>query len=92
MGEVTLRKSLDDYKTVYMPYRNFAERTRVEYQNDLEDLIGFLEKSGIEHVRSIGIPVIERYVAHLESEGFARLTRKHKSQACSTLHHSYFRA
>src|SRR5687768_4860352 len=78
MGDVTLRKSLDDYKTVYMPYRNFAERTRVEYQNDLEDLVGFLEKAGIEHVRSIGVPVIERYVAHLESEGFASLTRKRK--------------
>jgi len=78
MGGITLRKALDDYKTVYMPYRNFAARTRVEYQNDLESLIGFLEKSGIEHVRSIGVPVIERYVAHLENEGFASLTRKRK--------------
>src|SRR5688572_12890440 len=78
MGEITVRKALDDYKTVYMPYRNFADRTRVEYQHDLEDLMGFLEKSGIEHVRSIGVPVIERYVAHLESEGFASLTRKRK--------------
>src|SRR5688572_2549391 len=78
MGEITVRKALDDYKTVYMPYRNFADRTRVEYQHDLEDLLGFLEKSGIEYVRSIGVPVIERYVAHLEQEGFASLTRKRK--------------
>src|SRR5688500_2677217 len=78
MGEITLRKALDDYKTVYMPYRNFAERTRVEYQNDLEDLIGFLEKSGIQHVREVGLPIIERYVAHLEEKGLASLTRKRK--------------
>src|SRR6266498_1423549 len=78
MGDITLRKALEDYKTVYMPYRNFAERTRVEYRNDLEDLIEFLEKSGINHVKEIGVPIIERYGAHLEQEGFASLTRKRK--------------
>jgi site-specific recombinase XerD len=78
MGDITLRKALDDYKTVYMPYRNFAERTREEYLNDLEDLVVFLDKSGINHVREIGLPIIERYVAHLEQEGFASLTRKRK--------------
>src|SRR6266540_916919 len=78
MGDITLKKALDDYKTVYMPYRNFAERTREEYLNDLEDLAGFLEKSGINHVREVGVPIVERYVAHLEQEGFASLTRKRK--------------
>ena len=34
MGEMTLREALDEYKTVYMAYRNFAERTREEYLND----------------------------------------------------------
>src|SRR5688572_28184762 len=78
MGEITLRKALDDYKTVYMPYRNFAPRTRVEYQNDLGDFIGFLEKSGINNVREIGLPIIERYVAHLEEDAYASITRKRK--------------
>src|SRR5687767_9013478 len=78
MGDITLKKALDDYKTVYMAYRNFAERTRVEYLNDLEDLVGFLEKSGINHVKEIGLPVIERYAASLEQRGFASVTRKRK--------------
>src|SRR5688572_20054664 len=78
MGTITLRKALDDYETVYMAYRNFAERTREEYQNDLEDLITFLEKSGIDDVKKFGIPIIERYIAHLEEKGFASLTRKRK--------------
>jgi integrase/recombinase XerD len=78
MGETTLRKALDDYKTVYMPYRNFADRTREEYQNDLNDFVGFLEQRGILHVGNIGIPNIERYAAHLEEKGFAGLTRKRK--------------
>jgi len=78
MGDITLRKAVDDYKTVYMPYRNFAERTRVEYLNDIESLVEFLEKSGINHVKEIGLPVIERYVAQLEQKGFASFTRKRK--------------
>ena len=75
---MTLQEALDEYKNVYMAYRNFAERTREEYLNDLEDLAGFLEKSGINHVREVGVPIVERYVAHLEQEGFASLTRKRK--------------
>lgn len=78
MGDITLGKALDDYRTVYMAYRNFAERTREEYLNDLEDLVGFLEKSGINLVKEIGLQSIERYVAHLEQRGFAGLTRKRK--------------
>ena len=61
-----------------MPYRNFAERTRVEYLNDLEDLIGVTEKSGIHHVKQLGLLIIEEYVAHLEQKGFVGLTRKRK--------------
>jgi integrase/recombinase XerD len=78
MGEVTLRKALDDYKTIYMPYRNFADRTRVEYQNDLEAFIEFLAQSRISQVRELGLPIIERYAASLEQKGFASTTRKRK--------------
>src|SRR6266511_1125973 len=78
MGDITLKKALDDYKTVYMPYRNFAERTRVEYMNDIEGLVEFLNRSGINQIKELGLPIIERYVAHLEQRGFASLTRKRK--------------
>lgn len=78
MGEITLRKALDDYKTVYMPYRNFAERTRVEYQNDLTAFLEFLEKLGIKDVKKLSLSIIERYVAHLEQKGYASITRKRK--------------
>jgi hypothetical protein len=27
MGDATLKKALDDYKTIYMPYRMFRFRT-----------------------------------------------------------------
>lgn len=78
MGDITLRAALDEYKTVYMAYRNFAKRTREEYQNDLEGFTGFLEKSGVNRAGEIGLPIIERFVVDLEHRGFAILTRKRK--------------
>src|SRR5688500_11321830 len=78
MGEITIRKAFDDYKTIYMPYRNFADRTREEYQNDIEDFVRFLEQSWINHVGELGLPIIERYVARLDEKGIASLTRKRK--------------
>ena len=81
MGDITLRKALDHYKTVYMSYRNFAERTREEYLNDLEDLIQFLEQFGIKDVGAIGLPQLERYLAELDNRGIAGSTRKRKVAA-----------
>src|SRR5215211_5181403 len=78
MRGTTVWKTYEDYKAIYMPYRNFADRTRVEYQNDLEAFIQFLGQSGISQVRELGLPIIERYAAHLEEKGFASLTRKRK--------------
>ncbi len=79
MGEITLRKALVDYRTIYMAYRNFAERTRVEYLNDLEDFVEFLEKSRVTKVEKLELPYIERYLAKLESREFADATRKRKT-------------
>ena len=78
MGDISLRKALDDYKSVHMPYRNFADRTREDYENDLKKFVEFLEGAGVNHIKAIGLPIIERYVAHLEQEGFASRTRKRK--------------
>lgn len=78
MGDITLRKALDDYKTVYMAYRNFATRTRVEYQNDLMDLVKYAQRSGVEHVSGVGSAIIHKYVAQLEERGYSSLTRKRK--------------
>jgi integrase/recombinase XerC len=78
MGGITLRKALDDYKIVYMPSRNFAQRTRVEYLNDLEDLIQVLEQLGLKEAKDIGLPHLERYLAELDNREIAGSTRKRK--------------
>lgn len=78
MEEMALQEALDEYKNIYLPYRNFAERTRVEYQNDLEGLMAFLTKAEIGQVKDLGPGFIERNMASLEQRGFADLTRKRK--------------
>ena len=42
-GEVTLDQGLAHYETIYMPARNLAAKTRVNYRNDIADLIAFLK-------------------------------------------------
>jgi integrase/recombinase XerD len=76
--DITLRQALDEYEKIYMASRNFAQRTRVEYLNDLEDLIQFLEQLDIKEVKIIGIPQLERYLAELDHRGIAGSTRKRK--------------
>src|SRR5215207_6515706 len=78
MGGITLRKALDDYKSIYMPYRNYADRTRIEYLSDLEDFLEYLGQSGFSLVQELSVPLIERYTAKLEQKGFASVTRKRR--------------
>lgn len=78
MGDITLRQALDDYEKIYMASRNFAQRTRIEYMNDLEDMIRFLEQLGVKEVKGIGLPQLERYLAELDRRGNAGSTRKRK--------------
>lgn len=79
MGEMALKQALDEYVSVYMAYRNFADRTRVEYQNDIEDLVAYLERSGVKRVGELELGQFERYLAHLENRGLAGATRKRKA-------------
>src|SRR3990170_3027080 len=79
MGEITLQQALDEFKTVYMPSRNFAIRTRKEYLNDLEDLLRFLETTGVTRVGEVGLSHLECYLAELDYSGYTGSTRKRKT-------------
>ncbi len=87
MTDTTLQEALSSYCQVYIPSRNFADRTRTEYVNDLRDLIGFFEQRGLTQVDQVTIPSLEQYLAELDRRGYAGATRKRK---CSSLH-SLFR-
>jgi site-specific recombinase XerD len=78
MGDITLSQALEEYEKIYMASRNFAQRTRVEYLNDLGDSIQFLEQLLIKVAKDIRLPHIERYLADLDHRGMAGSTRKRK--------------
>lgn len=79
MGEITFRQAIDQFQTVYMPSRNYATRTREEYLNDIEDLVLFLEKSGINRVGEVSLSYLDRYLADLDYRGLVGSTRKRKT-------------
>ena len=80
MGETTLRQAQEKYQSVYLPARNLAARTRREYLDDLQDLVGFLEdKAGIQRVGELRLAALERFLAQLEERGLAGSTRKRKA-------------
>lgn len=79
MGETTIRQALEEFKTEYMPARNYAPRTRTEYINDLEDLADFLEAAGYIRIGEIGLSQLERYQTELDNRGLAGSTRKRKT-------------
>src|SRR3990172_4403980 len=55
MVNMRLRQALDEFRNVYLPLRNYADRTREEYLNDLEDLLAFLELRGVTNVEGISL-------------------------------------
>jgi site-specific recombinase XerD len=84
MGEMKLQQALDEFKTIYLPARNYAFRTRKEYANDLRELVEFIEKMGIIRVGDIALNHLERYLAYLDQKGYAGATRKRKTVAIRT--------
>jgi integrase/recombinase XerD len=79
MGEITLQQALDEFKTVYMPARNLAARTREEYSNDLKAFIDFLEKAGVTKTGEVSTLHLDRYLAKLDELGYSGSTRKRKA-------------
>ncbi len=52
MTDLTFPEALSSYCQVYIPSRNFVKRTRIEYVNDLEGLIGLFEQRGLTQDRA----------------------------------------
>ena len=79
MGETTLQQALEEFKTVYMPARNLAARTRIEYANDLKAFIDYLATVGVTKAGELNTVHVDRYLARLDELGFSGSTRKRKA-------------
>lgn len=84
MGEITFQQALEEFKSIYLPARNYAARTRKEYANDLGELTEFLGQIGVSRVGDIALTHLERYLALLDQKDYAGATRKRKTVAIRT--------
>jgi len=62
-----------------MPARDLAARTRLEYKNDLSDLIEFLTKRGITRLDQVTLQHLENYQAEMDRRGYSASTRERKT-------------
>jgi site-specific recombinase XerD len=91
MGEVSISQAFEEFKTIYMPARNYAPRTRKEYSNDLQELVKLFESFGVSRVGDVSLSHLERFLADLDNKGYAGATRKRKTVAIHTFFNFLFR-
>lgn len=91
MGEMGISQAFEEFKTVYMPARNYAPRTRKEYSHDLQELVDFLADANIRIVGELRLSHLERYLARLDEKDLAGATRKRKVVAIHTFFNFLYR-
>ena len=79
-----LVEGITAFVTDYMPSRNYAQRTRETYQDDIEDLARFLEEQGITDWKVVDLRDLQRYLAELERRRFASTSRNRKAHTIKT--------
>ena len=79
-----LQAGLDAFVTTCMPARNYAPRTRKEYQADIADLVAFLAKQGISSWTVVVLRDLQRYFAELDYRDLKASSRHRKTYAIKT--------
>ena len=79
-----LREGLEAFATIFMPARNYSERTRREYHDDVADLVRFLEARGIGTWSVVGLSDLRHYLAELDYRRLAASSRNRKTYAIKT--------
>ena len=78
LGNVeTLVQALTLYKMVELS--SMKQRTRVEYEHDLADLVAYLERGGIQEADKVTLAHLKIYLADLERRGYKPSTRNRKA-------------
>jgi site-specific recombinase XerD len=77
----SLQQALVLYKRLGMGEKSVSPRTRVEYENDLADLITFLATSGVNQPTQVGLAHLRIYQADLERRGYKASTCNRKTFA-----------
>ena len=62
-----------------MASRNWAQKTRVNYVNDVADLLRLLERQGKTDPHRVDLQDLEAYLAELDRRGYTGVTRRRKT-------------
>lgn len=82
----SLDEALNAYRQVFLPARNLAQRTRVEYVRDLADLVSFLKEScGLATVQDVGRVHLEAFLAELDRLQLKGSSRRRKVASIRSL-------
>ena len=82
MGDIeTLEQAFLLYKKLGMAISAKAQRTRIEYENDLAGLLSFLTTNGITKVTQVTLTHLKIYQADLERRGYKASTSNRKTYA-----------
>ena len=81
MTDKSLAEALKEYELIYMPSRNWAQKTRVNYRTDIADLLRFLEELGKTDPTGVDLQDLEAYVAELDRRGYTGTTRRRKTSS-----------
>src|SRR5258707_366379 len=74
----SLDQAVEAFELIYMPSRNFSARSRIEYKNDLTQLVSFLKACGISRVKDVGLVHLQSFLADLDARGLSGTTRRRK--------------
>lgn len=66
----------DQFATVYLPARGFADETRRKYLAEVDGLLAFLAANGVERPEQVGLVELRGYLATLDGRGLAAATRR----------------
>jgi site-specific recombinase XerD len=77
----SLPEALEQYRGIHLTGRNLAPRTRIEYVNDLKQLLAFLEAQGFGWIDQVEANHLRLYLAQLDSRGLKGSTRRRKIAA-----------
>jgi len=80
-NNLSVEEALLSYRTIYMPSRNLAARTRVEYANDVRQLIAFLKETGNTKASQVTRTDLEAFLAQLDGKGYSGAARRRKLYA-----------
>lgn len=79
---IELNMALEEYNDIFMISRNFTTRTRINYSQDISDLIKFLKNSyKITDVKKVERDHIQKYFALLVKKVLKGVTRRRKAHS-----------